>query len=124
MRYIIFTFLFINIIAQSLYSDCNANKPSKSIYNKKVETQETNPIKIVAQSLLNIYRKFITTQDNRDCQFAPSCSKYSQEAYKLYNPVCASLMTFDRLLRCNPLAYKYYKCDKNGYLCDPVRKKK
>lgn len=48
------------------------------------------------------------------CKYTPSCSVYAIEAIKEYGSIKGSIMSFERILRCNPLS-------KGGY--DPVRKK-
>ncbi len=79
-----------------------------------------NPLSLFAHLFLKLYAKYITTQDNHECQFKPSCSAYSQEAFSLYDPVQATLMTSDRLLRCNPTAHLHYPKDREGYLIDQM----
>ena len=38
----------------------------------------------------------------RACRFHPSCSEYSIEAFGRFNNLRASLLSFARLLRCQP----------------------
>jgi len=47
-----------------------------------------------------------------NCRYYPSCSQYSREAFKKYNPFKAFLLSFLRILRCNPFS-------KGGY--DPLK---
>ena len=78
----------------------------------------TNPAKMLTHILLTIYQSIFAEQDIQSCQFNPSCSQFSKEAYQKYDPIQATLMTSDRLQRCNPFAYQYYPRDQNGYLID------
>ena len=107
--------LFLSVVSLGV-----AQEPSKAIEHRR----ETNPVKIVASLALRFYRNFITTQDNQECQFNPSCSKYAVIVYKKNNPLRATLKTGDRLLRCNPFAYKYYPADSTGHLVDTPGEKK
>lgn len=56
-----------------------------------------------------------TVNKSKRCRFYPSCSNYGLECYKRFNFFKASLLTFYRIIRCNPLS-------KGGY--DPVPEKK
>jgi putative membrane protein insertion efficiency factor len=47
------------------------------------------------------------------CKYYPSCSEYSRQAFKLYNPIKALLLSTYRIIRCNPFS-------NGGY--DPVTK--
>ncbi len=57
--------------------------------------------------------KHKTTNTNPTCRYHPSCSTYSRQAYEKHNFFYASLLSFWRILRCNPLS-------KGGF--DPVPK--
>lgn len=107
--------LFLSVVSLGAAQDS-----SKVIEHRR----ETNPVKIVASLALRFYRNFITTQDNQECQFNPSCSKYAVLVYRRDNPLKATLETGDRLLRCNPFAYKYYPADSTGHLVNPPREKR
>lgn len=69
-------------------------------------------MKKLALKLLNFYRK-VTVDVPPMCKYTPSCSKYAIACYENYNFFYASLLTFWRLLRCNPFS-------KGGY--DPIPK--
>ena len=62
--------------------------------------------------LINLY-KIKTQNSNPTCRYHPSCSTYSLNAYKKHNFFYASILSFWRILRCNPFS-------KGGY--DPVPK--
>ena len=59
--------------------------------------------------------QFATRGNNPTCRYHPSCSNYALDAYKNYNVFKASILSFWRILRCNPLS--------NGG-CDPIPKYK
>ncbi|MFP4458002.1 MAG: membrane protein insertion efficiency factor YidD [Candidatus Zixiibacteriota bacterium] len=87
---------------------------------KDRNTNATNPVKMLADLLFRLYSRFITPQDDQKCQFELSCSAYARKAFRCQNPVKAALMTSDRLLRCNPVAYKYYGKNQNEQLIDNI----
>jgi len=86
-------------------------------------SRETNPVKIVARGAIVLYQKFVSPGQGEVCNFSPSCSRYSSESIRKYGALTGLLMTADRLMRCNPGAYKYYGISypgfKDGYLFDP-----
>ena len=60
--------------------------------------------------LIGIYQE--ATKDKRKwCKYSPTCSNYALGCYKKFNFFKASILTFWRILRCNPFS-------KGGY--DPV----
>jgi putative membrane protein insertion efficiency factor len=85
---------------------------------------ETNPLKIVVNSSLHAYQKFISPGQGDVCNFSPSCSHFAKEAISEHGPLWGTLMAADRLMRCNPWAYThygtYYREIKNYKLYDPV----
>ncbi|MEF3280127.1 MAG: membrane protein insertion efficiency factor YidD [Elusimicrobiota bacterium] len=46
------------------------------------------------------------------CKYEPSCSEYSRQAFKKYNPIKAFYLSVSRIIRCNPFS-------KGGY--DPLK---
>ncbi|MDY6787291.1 MAG: membrane protein insertion efficiency factor YidD [candidate division WOR-3 bacterium] len=53
-------------------------------------------------ALITLYQKAISPFTPRTCRFYPTCSHYSLEAFKTYNPVKAMGLSIWRILRCNP----------------------
>ena len=49
-----------------------------------------------------------------ECKFKPTCSNYAIDAIIEYGSIKGSILSFKRIIRCNPYS-------KGGY--DPVRKK-
>ena len=64
---------------------------------------------------IEFYKRKISPGMSKKCKFYPTCSSYALECYKRFNFFKASLLTFWRLIRCNPW-------NKGGY--DPVPEKK
>lgn len=94
---------------------------------------ETDPAKIVISTGLGLYRSLISPGQGDVCNFSPSCSRYAGEAISKYGPIWGTLMASDRLLRCNPWAYRSYGTHypeiremklhdpvENNYLLDPI----
>jgi putative component of membrane protein insertase Oxa1/YidC/SpoIIIJ protein YidD len=67
-----------------------------------------------------IYQKGSDNQDFGRCPFHPSCSVFALRAIEQFGAVEGSLMAADRLLRCNPWAFRKYPLSGDGYLGDPV----
>ena len=73
-------------------------------------------MKYILIKLIKFYKKFLSPlKGHPTCKYYPTCSSYAIEAIELYGVIKGSLLTFWRVLRCNPFS-------KGGY--DPVPKKK
>lgn len=70
-------------------------------------------MKHIAIFFIKIYQK-IPGSFHDMCRFYPTCSNYAIEALEEYGFFKGSIMTFKRILKCNPL-------HEGGY--DPVPKK-
>lgn len=83
---------------------------------------QTNPVSMVFVLLINIYQRTLSAREGvSTCQFRPSCSHFGALAIKKYGALEGTLMTGDRLLRCNPWAKGLYPLwDDNIHLFDPV----
>lgn len=85
--------------------------------------RETNPVKIVFGTTIKFYQKFISPSQGDVCNFYPSCSHYAAQSINKYGIFWGTLMTSDRLMRCNPNAVNYYGTYyseiKYGKLYDP-----
>lgn len=82
-----------------------------------------NPLSVGADFALHLYQKLISPlQGGHICNFSPTCSEFSRRSYRSYGPFWATLMTFDRLERCNVGAWslvdRYYLEVENQRLVD------
>lgn len=59
----------------------------------------------VINPLYKFYSNFISPIDNRQCIFTPTCSNYSKEAIQKYGIFKGFILTFARLIRCNPSVF-------------------
>lgn len=85
-----------------------------------------NPLAVGSDLALGFYQRLISPlQGGQICNFSPTCSHFSRKSYRLFGPFWGTLMTFDRLQRCNPgawrLLYRYYPDIENDRLADPPR---
>jgi uncharacterized protein len=53
-------------------------------------------------SLLRLYRRLRPPSIGNRCVFDPSCSRYSEMAYRQYGFIKGTVLTFRRLQRCKP----------------------
>ncbi len=89
------------------------------ISDEKMEC--TSSSRVVFMVFLRMYQELLSSQDGPYCQFAPSDSHFAFSAIKKYGIIQGTLMGSDRLMRCNPLAYKYYPLHyDNIHLYDPI----
>ncbi|MDD5065406.1 MAG: membrane protein insertion efficiency factor YidD [bacterium] len=56
----------------------------------------------IAISLIKLYQ-FLFKNKPRTCRFEPTCSEYALSAFKKYYFLKAFLLSFIRILKCNPL---------------------
>ena len=64
--------------------------------------------------LIKLYQKYISPAKPPCCRFTPTCSAYALEAFKKRGFFIGFILSFWRILRCNPFS-------KGGY--DPVPEK-
>ncbi|MBR4435960.1 MAG: membrane protein insertion efficiency factor YidD [Clostridia bacterium] len=65
--------------------------------------------------LIRIYQVYVSPRHPGKCKYSPTCSNYAIEAIRVHGAIKGSLLSFWRILRCNPFS-------KGGY--DPVPEKK
>ena len=93
--------------------------PTKREYT--IEKTETNEIKMGVQFFFLFYKNFLSSQDNRNCSFSPSCSTYCLHSVRERGVAVGLMGAFDRLSRCNYLSPENYQIDlATGRLLDPV----
>jgi putative membrane protein insertion efficiency factor len=68
---------------------------------------------------IRIYQLGISSQDLPSCVFEPSCSRFAFSAIQRFGVVKGIGLAADRLLRCNPFAYRYYRFNGVKFI-DPV----
>ncbi|MCH5151757.1 MAG: membrane protein insertion efficiency factor YidD [Clostridiales bacterium] len=59
-------------------------------------------MRYIAIALLKLYKCTLSKLKGKRCNFTPSCSVYSMEAYLRHGFVVGSWLTLKRLLRCGP----------------------
>jgi len=60
-------------------------------------------MKRIALFCLRIYQR-ISSNFPKHCIYTPTCSEYAKEAFGKYSFPKATMISFLRILRCNPLA--------------------
>ena len=71
-------------------------------------------MKYLMIGLIKLYKKLISPIKPQCCRFTPSCSTYALEAFRKRGFIVGFILSFWRILRCNPFC-------KGGY--DPVPEK-
>ncbi len=86
--------------------------------------KESNPVKIVFKTTIKLYQNLISPAQGDICNFSPSCSHFASEAIEKYGIFWGTLMSADRLIRCNPSAINnydtFYSGLKDNKIYDPV----
>ena len=114
---VIVIFLLLKLsaaVSQTLQSDLNyllskINFPQKT-FNIKNESppgalnlNEVSELKMLIFGTIWGYQTLISSQDASVCNFSPSCSRFSNEAFQRGGFIHGLLLTSDRLQRCNGL---------------------
>lgn len=83
--------------------------------NRKILSENKSQNKINVSGYLPIlfsfYKNYVSSQDFNSCVYHPSCSAYAVEAIQKKGFIHGTIMTFDRLTRCNPTSFKQYEVD-------------
>ena len=66
---------------------------------------------LLAEVLIKIYQRYISSTDLPSCNFTLSCSRFAQRAIAKFGLVHGLLMTSDRLQRCVRWSRTYYRID-------------
>lgn len=75
------------------------------IYKNQAKTfKNSNPASLLYGGSLYMYQNLISQHFSANCLYDPSCSDFSKQAVKRFGLVKGSLLTIDRLNRCNRIA--------------------
>jgi len=87
-----------------------------------VEAQTASPLRNVLLGAIHFYRQVISPTQGARCGFYPSCSTFGLHAVQHYGALKGSMLTADRLTRCNIFkqAGPDYYPRPDGRLYDPV----
>ena len=75
------------------------------IYKNQPKTfRNTNPVSLIYGGSLYVYQNFVSQHFSANCLYDPSCSDFSKQAVKEFGLIKGTLLSFDRLSRCNRIA--------------------
>nr|WP_319572808.1 membrane protein insertion efficiency factor YidD [uncultured Draconibacterium sp.] len=75
------------------------------IYKNQPKTfRNTNPVSLIYGGSLYVYQNLFSQHLSASCLYNPSCSDFSKQAVKDYGLIKGTLLSFDRLSRCNRIA--------------------
>lgn len=80
---------------------------SKRVYiykNQPKTFKNCNPVSLVYGSSLYVYQNYFSQHLSASCLYDPSCSDFSKNAVKEFGLIKGTLLSFDRLSRCNRIA--------------------
>lgn len=87
-----------------------------------------NPISLLIGSSLYVYQNVFSKHISADCLFTPSCSEFSKQAIKEFGLLKGTLLSIDRVNRCNRIAatdLRHSEADlKTNRYPDPVSRHK
>ncbi len=83
-----------------------------------------NPVGILFGGSLFLYQNVLSKHISADCLYSPGCSEFSKQAIKEYGLFKGTILTIDRVNRCNRIAaqdLRHYNPDpKTRRYSDPV----
>lgn len=96
------------------------------IYKNQPKTfKNCNPVSLVYGSSLYVYQNYFSQHLSASCLYDPSCSDFSKHAVKEFGLIKGTLLSFDRLSRCNRIAatdlYIHEIDPKSHRFHDPVK---
>lgn len=75
------------------------------IYKNQPKTfKNCNPVSLVYGSSLYVYQNYFSQHLSASCLYDPSCSDFSKHAVNEFGLIKGTLLSFDRLSRCNRIA--------------------
>ncbi len=96
--------------------------PADSLYRLK----STGAIKKLSILPIMFWQRISYNTNVFNCQFYPSCSNYCAKAFINYGVLRGSIISLDRITRCNPAAYYYHSklnrpfYERDGRMIDTV----
>ncbi|MGB0431141.1 MAG: membrane protein insertion efficiency factor YidD [Bacteroidia bacterium] len=89
-----------------------------SIKEKWDVKEADNEFQLFFSGLFIFYKDFLSSQDNAQCNFHPSCSVFAIHSIQQKGAFIGALSAFDRLSRCNGYNQKDYKRRNDNFLLD------
>lgn len=74
-----------------------------SMSSEQSEDGETSALKSVMLASIRWYRRELSPLMPPNCRFLPTCSNYALQAIDEFGAVKGGVLTFWRILRCNPI---------------------
>jgi len=72
--------------------------------NQPKTFKNSNPVSLLYGGSLYVYQNFVSQHLSASCLYDPSCSDFSKQAVKEYGIFKGTLLSLDRLNRCNRIA--------------------
>lgn len=88
-------------------------------HNEPSLFKKYNPVSLFLGGTLYIYQNVFSKHISADCLFTPSCSEFSKQAIKEYGILKGTLLSIDRVNRCNRIA----ATDLKNYTVDQTSKR-
>ncbi len=96
---IFFLLVAVTVFGQDIRADLALVK-SETLHAEHVEEKKNSFFK----GVLKIYSNHISDQIINDCIYEESCSEFSQGAMRAFGPLKGTMLSMDRMMRCNRLS--------------------
>jgi len=87
--------------------------------NEPSAFKKYNPVSLLLGGSLYVYQNLLSKHISADCLFTPSCSEFSKQAIREYGILKGTLLSIDRVNRCNRIA----ATDLKNYTVDKISKR-
>lgn len=72
-----------------------------TLFTNKIYSKNT--LEISGLWFIRLFQTILSPQDGPHCRYNPTCSQYGKLSIQRFGIIKGSIITADRLLRCNPL---------------------
>lgn len=92
----------------------------EQVFHPALKHKNSGTVPVFFSFLFWGYKNIFSIQDASSCSFSPSCSEFGLDAIRKKGLLIGSLLTFDRLTRCNGMSREKYSLTQKKLLYDPV----
>lgn len=95
----------LELIDSTLKNDLPGAERRDYIFKNQEKTfNNSNPVGLAIGGSLFLYQNYFSQHFSASCLFEPSCSDFSKEAVREFGLVKGTMLSLDRISRCNRIA--------------------
>lgn len=95
----------LELIDSTLRNELPNPKGRDFVFKNQEKTfKNSNPVSLAFGGSLYLYQNYLSQHFSASCLFKPSCSDFSKEAIEEFGLIKGTMLSLDRLSRCNRIA--------------------